>query len=117
MIDIQERKDGISFTVHVLPRSSKCSLAGIQDGAIKLKLTSPPVDGRANEECIEFLSDLLGVKKGQMDIISGQKSRNKIIRIEGITRADLEAHLFVLLQAEPSGKTLHKKDLQVTKLK
>lgn len=117
MIDIQERKDGISFTVHVLPRSSKCALAGIQDGAIKLKLTAPPVDGRANEECIEFLAELLGVKKGQLGIISGQKSRNKIVRIEGLTKDTLEADLSVLLQAVLNKKAAGKKDHQVIKHK
>ena len=100
MITIQERKNGVSFSVHVLPRSSKCALAGIQEGAIRLKLTAPPVDGRANEECLEFLAELLGVKKGQMDITSGHTSRKKIVHIEGVTREIVEARLSVLLQAE-----------------
>ncbi len=79
MIPIQVRKNGVSFCVHVLPRSAKCALAGAQEGALRLKLTAPPVDGKANDECLEFLAGILGVKKGQMDIISGHTSRRKIV--------------------------------------
>ncbi len=100
MIEIQERKNGVSFPVQVLPRSSKCALAGIQEGIIRLKLTAPPVEGRANEECLEFFSELLGIKKGQMSIIHGHKSRRKIIQIDGLTREQLEARLSLLLQAD-----------------
>jgi len=98
VIDIQERKDGVSFSVHVLPRSSKCALAGHQGGAIRLKLTAPPVDGKANEECLEFLAERLEVKKGQMDIVRGHKSRNKIVSVRGVTRETVEARFSLLFQ-------------------
>ncbi|SEM37867.1 hypothetical protein SAMN04489760_11272 [Syntrophus gentianae] len=104
MIEIQERKNGVSFLVQVLPRSSKCAFAGIQEGIIRLKLTAPPVEGRANEECLEFFSELLGIKKGQMSILHGQKSRKKIIQIDGLTREQLEARLSLMLQTERQGE-------------
>jgi len=113
VIDIQERKNGVSFPVQVLPRSSKCALAGVQEGSIRLKLTAPPVEGRANEECLEFLAELLGIKKGQMGIIRGHKSRKKIVQIDGLTREILEARLSLLLQTDLSGEDALQKEPQV----
>ena len=63
MLRIRETENGVVLDIRVLPRSSRCELAGIQDGALKMKITAPPVEGRANEECIRFLSDLLKVRK------------------------------------------------------
>jgi uncharacterized protein (TIGR00251 family) len=100
VVDIQERKNALSFSVQVLPRSHKCALVGIQEGSLRLKLTAPPVDGRANEECLEFLAEQLGLKKGQLDIIHGHKSRKKVVQIEGLTREQLEARLSLLMKAE-----------------
>lgn len=108
MIDIQQRKDGVSISIHVLPRSSRCALAGIQEGAIRLKLTAAPVDGRANEECLEYLAELLGIKKGQMDIISGHASRKKIIQVSGMTREAIEERLSTLLKAVIADKVTRK---------
>jgi len=104
VIPIQERKNGVSFCVHVLPRSAKCALAGAQEGALRIKLTAPPVDGKANDECLEFLAGILGVKKGQMDIISGHTSRRKIVQIMNVPREPLENRLSTLLQDKLSGK-------------
>jgi len=84
-------------------------LAGIQDGALRLKLTAPPVDGKANEECIEFLAGLLRVKKGQLEILSGHASRKKVIAIRGVTQETVESRLSLLLPGEFPGKDLHKK--------
>jgi uncharacterized protein len=117
VVDIQERKNGVSFPVQVLPRSSKCALAGIQEGAIRLKLTAPPVEGRANEECLEFLAELLGIKKGQMDIIRGHKSRKKLVQIDGLTREQLVARLSLLLQAELPDEDAVPKNTPVKKQK
>jgi uncharacterized protein len=117
VIDIQERKNGVSFPVQVLPRSSRCALVGVQEGAIRLKLTSPPVEGRANEECLEFLAELLEVKKGQIDIVRGHKSRKKIVQVDGLTRERLETRLFLLLQASPPDGDAHPKEPQVVKSK
>lgn len=109
MIAIHERKDGIFLSVQVLPRSSRCALAGIQDGALRLKLTAAPVDGKANEECLAFLAGLLGVKKGQLEILSGHASRRKVIAIRGMTRETVESRLALLLPEEFPGKAPHKR--------
>jgi len=85
MLDIKEDGQGVSFRVIVQPRASKNQLAGFLEGAVKLRLAAPPVDGAANKACCEFLAGLLGVAKSRVDIIRGQTGRNKTIRIEGIS--------------------------------
>jgi uncharacterized protein (TIGR00251 family) len=91
MITIKNSSDGITFTLRVVPRSSRCEITGIQNEALKLKITAPPVEGKANEECIRFLSDKLGIKRNRITIKAGHKSKNKTIAISGITKEDLES--------------------------
>jgi len=90
-VNIKETGDGIVLQVHVVPRSAKSEFAGVQGDALKLKITAPPVEGQANAECIRFLSDALGIKKKQVKILGGHKSRKKTVAIEGIGREDIEA--------------------------
>jgi hypothetical protein len=87
---IKETKNGVILRIHVVPKSAKSEISGVQDDALKLKITSPPVEGKANEACIKFLSDILGVRKAQVKIVSGHKSRKKTIAIEGIGKKDIE---------------------------
>ncbi len=91
MLPIKETEKGVIFQIRVLPRSSRCEVVGIQDEALKIKITSPPVEGKANEECIRFLSTQLKVKKSQVEIIAGHKGRKKTVAVEGVKRTDLEA--------------------------
>ena len=91
MVDIKETEHGVIFHIHVVPRSAKCEVAGIQGDALKLRITAPPVEGQANAECIRFLSDILGVRKKQVTILSGHKSKKKKVAREGIRRKDIEA--------------------------
>lgn len=71
------------LTLHVQPRASKNQFCGVQDNALKIRLTSPPVDGAANRLCREFLADLLGVPRSAVAIVSGETSRHKRVRIAG----------------------------------
>jgi len=82
-----ENSEGVIFSVFVLPRSSKCALAGIHDGALKVKLTKPPVDGEANAECCRFLAKLFGVPKSHIAVARGVASRHKALQIQGLTAA------------------------------
>jgi len=91
MIPIKETAGGVVFLILVVPRSSQCKLAGFQGDLCKIKITAPPVDGRANEECIRFLADVLNVKKDQVQIVGGLKSKKKTIAIKGLTKKDVEA--------------------------
>jgi uncharacterized protein (TIGR00251 family) len=86
-IDCRELVGGITVKVKVQPRASKIAITGIVGDSLKLALTSPPVDGAANEACVLFFSDLCGVSKSQIAIISGLRSREKIIRILSIDKA------------------------------
>lgn len=76
-------EDGIVLNIHVQPRASKNQICGIQGEALKIRLTSPPVDGAANKLCREFLAELFGVAKSYVEIISGDTSRHKRVRISG----------------------------------
>lgn len=76
-------EDGIVLNVHVQPRASKNQVCGLQGEALKIRLTSPPVDGAANKLCREFLADRFGVAKSCVEIISGETSRHKRVRISG----------------------------------
>ena len=91
MIPVGETTSGVVFNIRVIPRASRCELAGIQGDALKLRITAPPVEGAANKECVRFLSDILGVKKSQITIIAGHRSKNKKVSISGINREDIEA--------------------------
>ena len=75
-LTVRETDRGVAFQIRVLPRSSRCELAGLHGDALKIRITAPPVEGRANEECIRFLSSLLNVKKSDVAIAAGQKSKN-----------------------------------------
>ncbi len=93
MIPIKETADGIVLQIQVLPRSSQGKLAGCQGDFLKIKLTAPPVEGRANEEAVRFLADVFGIKKDQVRITGGLKAKKKTIAIKGLTKKDAEVVL------------------------
>ena len=93
MIELSEKDGAVTFRVRVQPRASRSLVAGEHDGAIKLKIAAPPVDGKANEECRKFLARLLDIPTGAVEIVSGDSSRNKIIRIHDISLARIREAL------------------------
>lgn len=97
MIPIKEATAGVVFAVQVLPRSSLCKVIGARGDCLKIKITAPPVDGRANEEVIRFLAGIFGVRKDQVQIMGGLKAKKKTIMIKGITKKDAEGVLTVAL--------------------
>lgn len=88
-LPIREDGEGISFAVHVQPRASRNELCGVVNEAVRLRLTSPPVDDAANKLCVAYLADLLGVSKSSVSITAGARSRHKTIRVRGATADDL----------------------------
>ena len=76
---------GATFAVKVQPRAKKNAITGELGDALKLALTAPPIEGRANDACIEFFAKLLRVPRSSVTIASGQTSRNKVIGIAGVT--------------------------------
>ena len=81
-LEIRDYKDGIQFSAIIQPRASSNKICGLQDKYLKIRLTSPPVDGAANKMCIMFLAKILSVNSSKIMIVSGQQGRKKIIRIE-----------------------------------
>lgn len=82
MLQIQKKPEGLIFKIFVLPKSSKNQIVGLHGDALKIKITSPPVEGAANQMCIKFLSKSLGIPKAYLEIISGQTSRTKGILLK-----------------------------------
>jgi uncharacterized protein len=76
---------GVTFPVRVQPRASRSGVAGEVDGALRIRLAAPPVDGEANEELVNLLAKLLDIPRRQVEIISGLKSKNKVVRVSGIS--------------------------------
>ena len=85
MIPVHDTPGGAFFAIKVHPRARKNAIIGELGDALKVSLTSPPVDGRANQACIEFFAKLLKVPRSSVTIASGQASRNKVIRVAGVS--------------------------------
>ncbi len=89
-----EEKDGaVIFKVLVQPRASRNELVGIHGDCLKIRVTSPPVENQANKKVCEFLSKLMGVGKRQVEIVEGQKSKVKKVRITGSTLEEVRSKL------------------------
>lgn len=79
---LKKHSQGLILNIHVQPGSSQNAIAGVHGDAVKIKLTSPPVEGAANKSCIEFFSRLFKISKSSVEIISGEKSRRKRLLIK-----------------------------------
>ena len=77
-------------TVKVHPRSKRTAITGRLGDAYKLDLAAPPVDGKANEECVRFFAELAGAARSRIRIISGLTSRSKLVEVDGIEQKELE---------------------------
>jgi uncharacterized protein len=88
MVAITQHETGLSFAVRVQPRASRSEATGELDGALKVRLAAPPVEGAANDELIRLLARLLGLPRSQVTLVAGQTSKNKVVRVQGISRAD-----------------------------
>jgi len=93
MIPVHESAQGISFAVKVHPRARKNAITGVMGDALKLALTAPPVEGRANQAVIEFFAELFAIPRSSVTIASGETSRNKLVRISGLSRTAVEQRL------------------------
>jgi uncharacterized protein (TIGR00251 family) len=86
---IKQTDVSATLSVRIQPRSSKNGVTRMEDGSLKIRLTAPPVDGAANEALVKFLSDTLSVSKSQVEIVSGHTSREKRLKINGMSEADV----------------------------
>ena len=81
------------LTVRVHPRARRSALTGRFGEAYKLDLAAPPVDGKANDECVRFFAGFAGVPRSRVRIVTGLTSRTKVVEIEGVTQEELERRL------------------------
>ncbi len=99
MIEITEREGGVAFAVRVVPRASRDAIEGEHGGALKVRLTAPPVEDRANEALCRLLADRLNVPIQAVRIVAGEKSRTKRVAIAGVTRDQITA-LYPAVESE-----------------
>ena len=95
MIAVHDTPAGVTFAVKVHPRAKKNAITGELGDALKLSVTAPPADGRANQACIEFFAKLLKVPHSSVTIASGQSRRNKIIQVVGIPAEEVMRRLAI----------------------
>lgn len=93
MIPLRQTATGVSFSVRVHPRARRDAIIGTVGDALKLALTAPPVDGRANDAVIEFFADFFEIPRSSVTITSGKTSRLKVIHISGATAEQLGRRL------------------------
>jgi uncharacterized protein (TIGR00251 family) len=89
MLSVHDSPGGVTFAVRVHPRAKKNGITGELGDALKVSLTAPPIDGKANQACIEFFAKLLEVPRSSVTIASGQTSRQKLIRVIGLSAEEV----------------------------
>ena len=90
-MNITERDNSIEFSVRVIPRSSRTEIVGEHDGTVKVRLSAPPVDGAANAELIKLFAKELSVPRSAVDIVAGETSKTKRLRVNGATAEQLRS--------------------------
>jgi uncharacterized protein (TIGR00251 family) len=90
MIEYSQKDGALTFRVQVVPRASRNEIVGEHNSALRVRIAAPPVDGAANHELVRLLSRAFGVKRGAIEITSGQASKTKQVRVTGATQRDLQ---------------------------
>ncbi len=90
---VREKPTGLELPIHVQVRARHDQIAGVHNGVLKLRISAPPVDDAANRAIIAFFASLLSIPKSRLQVVSGHKSRDKVLRIEGITLNELQSRL------------------------
>ena len=98
MIAVTDHAEGCVLPVRAQPGARRAGVQGEQAGALKIAVTAPPQDGRANHALVEELRKALEIKRSQVELIGGQTSRDKRFLIRGLSRAELESRLLALLR-------------------
>ncbi|MGW8284963.1 MAG: DUF167 domain-containing protein [Candidatus Deferrimicrobiaceae bacterium] len=94
------KEESATVNIQVLPRASRAGVAGLLGDAVRIRLTAPPLENRANEALVRFLSASLDVPRPSVEIIAGTRGRKKIVRVAGISRGELFRRLGL---AQPPG--------------
>jgi uncharacterized protein (TIGR00251 family) len=89
MLRYTETGGALTFAVRVVPRASRSEIVGEHDGALRVRVAAPPVEGAANEELVRTLARALGVPQRSVEIVSGHASKTKLVRVAGVERERL----------------------------
>lgn len=84
-VKVQASAQGITFAVKVIPRARRDEIVGVEGDALKVRLSAPPVEGRANDALVKFLAVVLGVKRADVEIVRGETGRRKLVRVRGVS--------------------------------
>lgn len=90
---VSEDAAGLTIAVQVVPRASRNEVAGVQGDLLKVRITAPPVEGAANEALLAFLAKALGLRRRDLELVSGEHARRKLVRIRGLDAATVQARL------------------------
>jgi uncharacterized protein (TIGR00251 family) len=90
VIQYSARDRGLTFAVRIVPRASRTEIAGEYNGALRIRIAAPPVEGAANRELIRLLAKNFKLPQNAVEIVSGAGSRNKIVHVAGADSARLE---------------------------
>ena len=93
MIAVHDHRLGATFPVRVHPRAGRTAITGTVGDALKLSLSAPAVEGRANVALAEFFAEVFAVPRAAVQVVAGERSRNKVIRIAGRSAAELQQRL------------------------
>jgi uncharacterized protein (TIGR00251 family) len=97
VIVLTDHAEGIVLPVRVQPKARRPGVMGEQNGALKIAVSAPPEDGKANRAAADTLADALGVRRGQVELLSGATSRDKVFLIRGLSKPELQSRLSALL--------------------
>jgi uncharacterized protein (TIGR00251 family) len=100
MIALTDHAEGLILPVRAQPGAKRTGVQGEQNGALKVAVTAPPQDGRANEALVEALRDALALKRSQVELVGGATGRDKRFLIRGVTRAGLAARLATITRRD-----------------
>ena len=100
MLDLEEREEGCRLAVRVQPKASRTAIVGMHADRLKIALAAPALDGKANKALVVYLAKLLHIPKSRVSILSGEKSREKTLLLEGVTAGQLRQVLAGLGVAE-----------------
>jgi uncharacterized protein len=100
------QEESATINVQVMPRASRAGVAGLLGDAVRIRLTAPPLENRANEALVRFLSDSLDVPRPSVVIVAGMRGRKKIVRVAGISQGELFRRLKLETPPETKGQPL-----------
>lgn len=92
-LQLTEQPGGVTIPIRAVPRASRNEVDGVAEGALRVRLAAPPVEGAANKALVAFLSEVLGVPKRAVEIATGERGRRKLVRVAGLTAGELRRRL------------------------